>query len=57
MSSLKFPLRVLPGYKFLTTMRWAVVDADNQPIELTKHQGEVIVAALEADAEKELNDV
>lgn len=48
---LKLPLRIksnaLNGFNFF------LIDGDDQPLELTKHQGEVIVAALTADAERQ----
>lgn len=47
---LKLPLRIMPG--FMDTERWCVVDADNQPVVMTKHRARIIVAALTADAEK-----
>ena len=48
MSSLKLPLRVLPGS--IGTGFIAVADADGHLIDLTEHHAKVIVAALGADA-------
>ena len=47
---LKLPLRLLP--ESLECDLWKIVDANSFPIHMTKHRAEVIVAALEADAEK-----
>ena len=54
MSSLKLPLRahLLPA--FTGAERWVILDADNCDVPINKHRAEIIVAALEADAEKEL---
>ena len=51
MSSLKLPLRIVANA--INGFNFYIMDGCSQPIELTKHQGEVIVAALEADAEEE----
>ena len=48
---LKLPLKVVANA--FSALNFYVVDADGFPIELTKHQGEVIVAALTADAVEE----
>ncbi len=48
---LKLPLSSRPSVMLAEKHRWVVVDADNIPLQLTKHQGEVIVAALTAGAD------
>ncbi len=48
---LKLPLRAVPGR--FESRQWSVVGADGRSIWLTKHHAEVIVAALEADAENQ----
>lgn len=49
---LKLPLSSRPSVMLVEKHRWVVVDADDIPLQLTKHQSEVIVAALTADAEQ-----
>ena len=48
---LKLPLRVVPG--LIDRGGWVLVDADYNQLEITERRAELIVAALEADAEKE----
>lgn len=49
MGDLKLPLRVSRGYR----AGFRVWDADDQPVKITEHRAELIVAALETDAERD----
>ena len=50
-AGLKLPLEV--SYTLENTYRIIILNRDGNPIEITEHRAEIIVAALTADAEKE----
>ena len=54
MSSIKLPLRVVSA-GFRDEDLWSIVDADDEPVEITPHRADLIVAALEADAEYDVH--
>lgn len=48
----KLPFKIGSVYPHIGA--WELLDGCDQPVELTKHRAELIVAALTADAEKEV---